>query len=85
MDFALNDEQLEFKARCRKFAREVPSACTRKRTVAGSLPALIASSRSEALRVAGSNGLTGSSTCPPPLPWARLPSSASRSSRQMPP
>jgi alkylation response protein AidB-like acyl-CoA dehydrogenase len=23
MDFALNEEQLEFKARCRKFAREV--------------------------------------------------------------
>jgi alkylation response protein AidB-like acyl-CoA dehydrogenase len=38
MDFALNDEQLEYKARCRKFAREVIRPAARKHDEEESTP-----------------------------------------------
>src|SRR4051795_9340898 len=38
MDFALNEEQLEFKARCRKFAREVIRPVARKHDEEESIP-----------------------------------------------
>src|SRR5262245_30609974 len=38
MDFALNEEQLEFKARCRKFAREVIRPAARKHDEEESTP-----------------------------------------------
>src|SRR6188768_262649 len=38
MDFALNDEQLEFKARCRKFAHEVIRPVARKHDEEESIP-----------------------------------------------
>ena len=38
MDFALNDEQKEFKARCRKFAREVIRPAARKHDEEESIP-----------------------------------------------
>src|SRR3954454_11747135 len=38
MDFALNEEQLEFKARCRQFAREVIRPVARKHDEEESIP-----------------------------------------------
>ena len=59
MDFALNEEQLEFKERCRTFAREVIRPAARKHDQEESIPW-------EAIKEARRQGLQGLEAHPAP-------------------
>ena len=71
--------------RLRKLARDEPSALIRLRTEAAAVPALVARSRREPFRDAGSFGLTGVVTSTPPLPVASDPVLAIFGTFQVPP
>ena len=66
MDFGLNDEQLEYRAKCRKFAREVIRPAARKHDEEESTPW-------EVIKEARKQGFRASRACSarPPTPRAR--------------
>ena len=67
MDFALNEEQLEYKERCRTFAREVIRPAARKHDEEESIPwEVIKEARKQ-----GFGGARGDPAHAPPTPRAR--------------
>ena len=68
MDFALNDEQLEFKAQCRRFATDVIRPVAAKHDAEESTPWEVIRSRPRAGSAAESSTCSG---------WARIPTGCS--------